>query len=239
MSVDFDTAKKAISEWREEKRPARVGILIDQPIIVKNDSGQRHVENLISSPIGRRRGGVLSSNKTRYPEAFGEEAPVRLFIKEPGKSIDPTEQFKGTDFIYETYPVLTMVALNWLIPVDQGRCRLPKYNPQRRTFSKCDWKYVCRKLAEQVGKRGLENLKGFIEKLEDKSKPEKADQDSLDACFCLLVGMYLVEFSECFMIGDLDSGYVLVPHSECLQNELEARCQVTGREASAFLRKLP
>jgi len=38
------------------------------------------------------------------------------------------------------------------------------------------------------------------------------------------------------MVGDLQTGYIVVPHSAELHAELDARCKKTGREPSEWVR---
>jgi predicted RNase H-like nuclease len=66
--------------------------------------------------------------------------------------------------------------------------------------------------------------------------PAKSDQDGLDACLCLLAALYLAEGKDSLMIGDLLTGYIVVPAGEGLSAELEARCVKTGRDPSQWVR---
>jgi catechol 2,3-dioxygenase-like lactoylglutathione lyase family enzyme len=68
--------------------------------------------------------------------------------------------------------------------------------------------------------------------------PRKRDQDALDACLCLLVALHLARGRECLWVGDIVSGYILVPHGGALHAELEARCGRTGREPAQWLRRI-
>jgi hypothetical protein len=55
----------------------------------------------------------------------------------------------GESLVFETYPVLAMIALGWTLPDSRPTGRLPKYNPQRRqTFSTDDWRHVCSRLSD-------------------------------------------------------------------------------------------
>mgnify|MGYP005844288645 CR=1 FL=1 len=38
------------------------------------------------------------------------------------------------------------------------------------------------------------------------------------------------------MVGNLDTGYIVVPYGESLFEELKARCEETGRAPSEFVR---
>jgi len=56
------------------------------------------------------------------------------------------------------------------------------------------------------------------------------------ACLCPLVVLYLAEGKKRLMVGDLRSGYIVVPHSAELHGELDARCAETGRVPAAWTR---
>ena len=75
-----------------------------------------------------------------------------------------------------------------------------------------------------------------MDALGEKSRPQKSDQDGLDACICLLVALHLAECRDCIMIGDMETGYIVVPHSEALRAELDVRCCKTGRSPARWLR---
>ena len=75
-----------------------------------------------------------------------------------------------------------------------------------------------------------------MDALGEKSRPQKPDQDGLDACICLLVALHLAEGKDCLMVGDLETGYIVVPDSADLRVELELRCNRTGRSPAQWLR---
>jgi predicted RNase H-like nuclease len=47
QKANFDKATTIIEEWKEKYKPVTTLIFIDQPIIVKNEAGQRPVENIL------------------------------------------------------------------------------------------------------------------------------------------------------------------------------------------------
>lgn len=107
---------------------------------------------------------------------------------------------------------------------------------RRKTFANADWRLVCKLASEAFRERGLIEIVRWIDGASQNNSPRKSDQDGLDACLCLLVGLYLAERKDCLMVGDLRSGYIVVPHSGGLRSELEARCKRTGREPSKWVR---
>ena len=234
--ANFAEAAAAISRWQHSERPAATIVLLDQPTIVTNASGQRPIENLVASPVGLRYGGVQPANTSRV-EMFGPNAPVWQFLKQFGGAADPFSP--RANQVFETYPVLALIALGWLLPDKRVTGRLPKYNPKlRKTFSIDDWRHVCERLSEEILARHLSGLGEWISELKTKQAPCKADQDCLDACICLLIALYFVEPKECLMVGDTDTGYIVVPHGDGLHRELEERCKETSRDPSSWVRTL-
>lgn len=230
--VNYSKAMHAILQWQARLKPGATLVLLDQPTIVKNAEGQRPVENLVGSPVGLRYGGMQPANTARK-EMFGEDAPVWGFLARFGGPADPLEPLAGTR-VLETYPVLTMIALGWTLPDIRPTGRLPKYNPARKkTFSTSDWEYVCGLASKTFRERGLTGVVGWLEDLALSRAPRKSDQDGFDACVCLLAALYLAELRECLMIGNRETGYIVVPYGEELSEELAARCVKTGRLPSS------
>lgn len=232
--ADFNTSQKKILSWQCENTPQMTIIMLDQPTIVENENGQREVENIVSSPIGLRYGGVQPANKNRM-NMFGVNAPVRSFLAAFGGPADPLTEMIGTQ-VFETYPVLSIIALNWIITDKRATGRLPKYNPDRlRTFSLSDWQYMCNKAKTEYLNIGLGIIAAWLDDAAHNTKPRKSDQDCLDACICLLVAIYFSEGRDCIMVGNLDTGYMIVPFNAELLKELYNRCQNTGRIPSQWV----
>jgi predicted RNase H-like nuclease len=230
----YSDAQRMIDAWQRQHDPEATIVSLDQPTIVRNRAGQRPVENIVSSAVSRRYGGMQPAN-TSKEEMFGKNAPVWTFLDKFGGPACPLGTLSQT-WVLETYPVLAMIALNWTLPDSRPAGRLPKYNPVRkRTFSIFDWQHVCCRTAEEFRQREVSGIVTWLESLNRTVKPSKSDQDGLDACICLLTALYLVESKECLMVGDLDTGYVVVPYEKSLSEELQARCVETGRLSSAWV----
>ena len=233
--VDYPQAAGVILKWQAEQAPSSTIVLLDQPTIVKNVRGQRPVENIVGSAVGLRYGGMQPANTSRK-EMFGEEAPMWPFLTRFGGPADPLEPVADTR-VFETYPVLAMIALGWTLPDSRAAGRLPKYNPERKkTFSISDWQHVCGLASGAFRKRGLTEIVRWIDGALRKTSPRKSDQDGLDACICLLVALYLAERKDCLMVGDRQTGYIVVPYGAGLRAELDARCNRTGRTPSEWVR---
>jgi predicted RNase H-like nuclease len=233
--VDYREAEGVILKWQAEQVPTVTIVLLDQPTIVKNAAGQRPVENLVGSLVSLRYGGMQPANTTKK-EMFGKEAPVWPFLTRFGGPAAPLEPVADTR-VFETYPVLAMIALGWTLPDSRAAGRLPKYNPGRKkTFSNSDWQYVCGLASGAFRERGLMEIVRWIDDAAQNTSPRKSDQDSLDACLCLLVALHLAQRKDCLMVGDLQTGYIVVPYCAGLRAELEARCNQTGRVPSEWVR---
>jgi predicted RNase H-like nuclease len=166
---------------------------------------------------------------------FGKDAPVWQFLTQFGGPADPLEPLLGTRVV-ETYPVLAMIALGWTLPDPRPAGRLPKYNPERKTFSNSDWKHVCQQTSTAFLERGLRGVVRWLDDAAEITKPRKSHQDGLDACICLLAAMYMAERRECLMVGNQETGYIVVPYGEGLHDELNARCEKTDRKPSEWVR---
>lgn len=233
--VNFNQAEEVILGWQDLEKTASTVVMIDQPTIVRNSKGQRPVENIVASPVSRRRGGMQPANTGRIG-MFDCGAPIWGFLKRFGGQLDPLEPVSGTT-ICETYPVLAIIALGWTMPDTRPSGRLPKYNPERKkNFSTGDWKFVCLKLLEEIKKRNLSESASWINTVKMKKEPNKRDQDRLDAIICLLCALYFSERKECLLVGNSDTGLILVPACYELRKELKTRCEKTGRNAAEWVR---
>lgn len=234
-TVTFGDAERVILRWQEQESPRTTLVLLDQPTIVRNNSGQRPVENIVASPVSLRFGGVQPANTGRS-EMFGAEAPVWGLLTRFGGATDPLQAGTGTR-VFETYPVLAIIALGWTLPHSRVTGRLPKYNPERRrTFLLADWKHVCARLSEAFTSRKLEHLAGWLSEASESAKPRKRAQDGVDACLCLLGALHLAEQRDCLMVGNTASGCIVVPHGHALSAELHARCEETARLPADWVR---
>lgn len=236
--ASYAEALDQVQEWKSRHQPDAALVMLDQPTIVRNVAGQRPVEHLVSSAVSRRYGGVQPANTARS-DMFGPGAPVWEFLAAFGGAADPFAPLAAVS-VFETYPVLAMIAQDWLRPdLAGGRptgC-LPKYNPQRRkTFSLADWQYVCGEVVLGFTRYGLRGLADWAGEAGACPVPRKADQDRLDACICLLTALHVADGGECLMVGDLESGYIVVPFGAQLHREMLDRCDATGRPSSHWVK---
>lgn len=231
INVDFNKAGALIEHWRQKHKPAKTLIMIDQPTIVRNNLGQRCVEKIVSSPIGTYLGGVQPAN-TGKASMFGKGAPIWEFLEELGGPSNPYHQFHTRDVeIYEVFPALALISLDWIHPPCKIKDQLPKYNPANKNFSICDWQYVCGRLSTILRHHGLSHIPAWIDLQSIKAvncKPKKFEQDCLDACICLLIAILAAKKENLLVVGNMNSGYMVTPFSENLNGLLRNRCTNLG-----------
>jgi predicted RNase H-like nuclease len=233
--VNYQEAEQVILKWQAEHLPTATIVSLDQPTIVKNAVGQRPVENIVGSPVGLRYGGMQPANTGRG-EMFGEQAPVWRFLTRFGGPADPLKPIADT-CVFETYPSLTMIALDWMLTDSRAIGRLPKYNPERKkTFKASDWRHVCALALTVFRDCGIMDIVRWINQAARNASPRKCEQDCLDACLCLVVALYLAERKDCLMVGDCQTGYIVAPYGARLHAELDRRCKQTGRSPSQWVR---
>lgn len=234
--AQFEDAAGVIREWQTAHAASSTLVLLDQPTIVVNDVGQRPVEHIVCSCVSRRRGGMQPANRGRT-DMFGPTAPVWEFLAGFGGAADPFDDVQSTR-VLETYPVLAIIALGWTLPdTERPAGRLPKYNPERRkTFAISDWAHVCRTTSMQLAAAGAPESAAWAATAAAKTKPAKSDQDQLDACICLVSALHLAKGRDALFVGCRATGYIVVPDSEMLRQELERRCLELERETTSWVR---
>jgi predicted RNase H-like nuclease len=233
--AQFEDATGIIRGWQATYPSSSTLILLDQPTIVVNDSGQRPVEHIVCPSVSRRRGGMQPANRKRA-EMFGATAPVWEFLAGFGGAADPFGDARTR--VLETYPVLAIIALGWTLGDEERPAgRLPKYNPERRkTFATADWAHVCRATSMRLVAEGAPELASWTETAATKTKPAKSDQDQLDACICLVSALHLARRRDALFVGCRTTGYIVVPDSETLRRELEVRCLELECDCASWVR---
>lgn len=187
-------------------------LAVDQPTIVENMTSLRPVERTAASLVSWLGGGVQPSNRGRKG-MFCENAPIWGFLAELGAIEDPEAARTATDGLYliEVFPAIAMPSLSSSF---FARMAAPRYNPARRkTFKPADWVKVATSLAGQFHTFDCNEAADWVQQTADISRPNKANQDCLDAMVCLWIALHwrLREREESLMIGDLDEGYMVLP----------------------------
>lgn len=235
-NADFQNAKESIDELRGEVD--QVIIFIDQPTIVRNTSGSRPVEDIVSSIVGLRYGGMQRS-ATEEPIAripmFGADAPIWDFLGRFGGAVNPFGNLDEPVLVFETYPVLYIIANNWLMQDARPSGRLPKYNPVRqKTFQLDDWKFLCNCTISKSRELDFDGLAEWFSTAHTNTSPNKKAQDQLDASICLLQAVEWFFSSNFLVIGNLDTGYITTKWTAAIEEEMTVRCVELSRKDPVF-----
>jgi predicted RNase H-like nuclease len=83
----------------------------------------------------------------------------------------------------------------------------------------------------------LHNLADWTDRQAKNISPRKQDQDRIDACLCLLVGLCIVEVGKALVVGNYSMGYIMVPvpREGELMEELKQRCSILNWRAEDFI----
>lgn len=181
--ANFPKAQQLILGWQSTLAFSSTIVMLDQPCIVRNAAGQRPVEHIVGSSVSLRYGGMQPASISRQG-MFGAEAPLWPFLAAFGGPANPLDRFAQSS-VFETYPVLALIALGGVLSDSRPAGRLPKYNPERKkTSSISDWQHVCKLVSSAVVERRCGSIALWLDGISRKAPPRKADHDGLDACVC-------------------------------------------------------
>jgi predicted RNase H-like nuclease len=196
-------------------------IALDQPTMVPNSAGMRPVERVAASLISWMGGGVQPSNRGKVG-MFCDAAPIWLFLEKLAAVQDPERARVAASGLYlmEVFPALALPTL------DAGfmqRLGAPKYNPSaKRKFRLEHWVKVAEAAAQEAQALGYKELAEWCSDAGRIAQPRKPNQDMMDSALCLLVALRwrLRPRSESLFLGDLTTGYMVLPSSAAVREYL-------------------
>jgi len=227
---------EGISFIREVERPGVALIVaLDQPTIVRNQTGSRPVDKIAGSLISWMGGGVQPANRSKVG-MFDDRAPIWGFLIDLAAVQAPEDARSAGSgrHLIEVFPALALAALD---PAFFGRNLGPRYNPQRRKTFKIDhWCAVLRVVADEARRLGCDGAATWVGNL-DQEQVRKEDQDRLDALICLLVGLRwrLEPRARSVMIGCLDHGYMIAPTTAMMHERLSTAAALRGVPVDKFI----
>jgi predicted RNase H-like nuclease len=202
-------------------------IAVDQPLIVRNATGSRPVEAAVRPTIGRFGGAVQPASHARA-ELFGPAAPIWEFLANVGGAIDPDRvpHAYGERFLFEVFPALGNLGL-FRDSYARGRCF--KYNPDNDTFSITDWRAICQATAMAFAALPCCQAAKACADL-SRAMPNKTSQDFLDSLICILHAHSFWTRGSLgnLIVGDVKTGYIVVPAHPALAAELAANANIVG-----------
>ncbi len=225
--VGFGAALTFIADVTSDSRYSLVAL--DQPTIVPNFTSNRPVERLAGSLVGWNGGGTQSSNRGKVG-MFCDASPIWGFLNTLGATEDPELASIAEEGLHlvETYPA---AALPTLAASSFGYLRALKYNPKPRSkFKPVDWLTVATAAQAEAISMQCGQVAAWCAAAAEIPRPIKADQDKLDAIICLLVAIRwrLQPREHSAMLGDLASGYMIIPASAEVRAYLETAARTKG-----------
>jgi predicted RNase H-like nuclease len=223
----FGEALAFIAEHRSQDGCTLVAI--DQPTVVPNLTSMRPVERVAASLVSWLGGGVQPSNRGRAG-MFCDASPIWPFLQSLAAIEDPETSRTAKSGLYaiEVFPALALASLD---PSFFGRLAAPRYNPARRkTYRPADWGRVAQAAAQNLSQLGVDEAAQWCRHAADLPKPTKADQDRLDAMLCLLIAIWwrTRDRSQSMILGNIDTGYMVLPASLDVRGRLIATAEIQG-----------
>jgi predicted RNase H-like nuclease len=225
-TVSFD---QALAHIRKVGLGAEVHALaIDQPLIVNNATGRRAVEDVAAHVMGRYGSAVQRANRNKQM-MFGDNAPIWEFLTALEKMefrhkhhANERTVARGR-FFFEVYPALGNLGLFQLF---YARGMVPCYDPQRRTFNLNDWRLLCNQVGNFLQQRNVQC--NWLNTAAALIAPAKRTQDQLDSIICLCHAMSWTG-GECgVVVGNVETGYMVVPSHTDLTASLRAHANDHG-----------
>lgn len=197
-------------------------VAIDQPTIVRNNSGCRPVERVAAALVSYVGGGVQPANRTRTG-MFCDNAPIWGFLSRLAATEAPLDARDAAtgNYLVEVFPALALPALSEAF---SRRLGAPKYNPaNRKKYRYEDWQAVADVIESLARSFGVRDLADWAKRMSNHHRPTKSDQDMLDSALCALIGLIWRAGANdgAVMLGDLTTGYIVTPVSDATRPRLE------------------
>lgn len=190
-------------------------VAIDAPLVVKNPTGQRECERLITRNFGRYHAGCHASNLEHPHTAVGGRVVAELEKRgfEHAFVLNEVKERSGK-WVFEVYPHPAMIRLF-------GLDRIIRYKKGRVTDKRVGLAVLRQHLQNLAdGSRGLVASQKLTEVLGRdtaglRGEALKRHEDTLDAIFCAYLAWHCWRWGEerNEMFGTLTDGYIVVPKS--------------------------
>lgn len=195
-----------------------VCVVVDAPLIIRNETGQRPCEKEVSEQFGRHDASAHTMNLSNS-NARGLLEFSRRMLDCGLHFLPPSSSSRKADgcWLAEVYPHPAQIALLDNLPQKNGHSVIHKYKKGRVDAKRKGM----REFADDL--RGVlrRHMPAFAESREIadlfsedysllRGKYLKAAEDALDACFCVLIAQRIMA-GECHYFGDLESGLIAVP----------------------------
>jgi len=200
-------------------------VTIDAPLIVRNSDGQRPVERQLTKIFGPYDAGPHSASLKR--SEFHETGRIQRLVhllESLGFQQQPTLRKQEPHRVFlEIFPSPAQVILfPCMSHYGHTHCRPPRFKDKRKRpwlETQCEWEMYRARLLSLRGKEPPLKLSVDVKKalsidIEECARGRyKALDDLLDGIFCAYLAYYFWYWGEerCWVVGDLETGYVTLP----------------------------
>jgi predicted RNase H-like nuclease len=195
---------------------ANTVIAVDAPLIIRNTTGRRPCESEISRRFGARHASTHSSNLTLYPVPSTHELVRRLEHAGFRHHVGRERQESGRWF-FEVYPHPAHIVLFDLESIIKYKAKSGRPRSLRMTeFARLHSLLVSLQHAEPALAPGAANSVIGTDLQALRGQRLKSHEDALDAWFCAYLAQHAwywgSERNE--VVGDFESGYIVLPMTE-------------------------
>jgi predicted RNase H-like nuclease len=205
--------------------PEATVVAIDAPLIVQNTMGQRPVEVQLTSIFGRYDAGPHSSNRSKpnFQETGRVQRMVKLLGEQGFSQQSKIQKQEPQRSFVEVFPAPALVMLfPCHLHTAHTHCRPPRYKHKSgRDWSELysEWEIYRARLRSLEGREPALTLSPAVK---DRMSIDigtctgtayKYFDDLLDGILCAYLAYYFWYWGEeaCWVVGDLETGYVTLP----------------------------
>ncbi|MDP5130545.1 MAG: DUF429 domain-containing protein [Paraglaciecola sp.] len=181
-----------------------VGVAVDAPLIIKNESGTRDCERQIGMLYGSKGASCHTANLTLFPNATSVRLSEQLQTLQ-------YEHIVGSRWQIEVYPhpaIIELFNLDYRLAYKKGTVaerkagQLLLANYLLAMGARLPFKLqLIDELSVSLTETAIESLKG---------EQVKQNEDKLDALVCLVIAA-LHFLNQCYVVGDEQGGYIVLP----------------------------
>ena len=194
-----------------QSHPEVIGVAIDAPLVVENQTGQRSCEKALGHDYGERKASCHTSNKSLYPDPLSVR--LSLLLQKSG-----FQHLEGDRWQIECYPhpaIIECFGLAERLAYKKGKVCEKKSGQLRlaKLIKKLEYSDVLQLKISKCLKVSLSEPDiGAL-----RGKALKQNEDALDSIICLYVAGLHQQKVAGKLYGDSSHGYIWVPQVKCIK----------------------
>jgi len=205
-----------VHEFIRAHESSQTVVAVDAPLIINNETGQRPCEKMVTKQFGGRHAGAHPSNRSLYPDAGSVKLALALEQTSYAHCSPGQGPRRDGRWFCEVYPHPAHVVLF-------NRSRIIKYKrglvAQRRLGLMELQREIERRIFGPSSPFKLDSsMASFLhtDLLGLRGRELKHHEDLLDSILCAYIAFHMWSWAwqKNKMLGDLDSGYIVIPTTE-------------------------